>query len=455
MSQATFHAPRRKRKVYECYESPFPIPLSHDNHGTDFRVCRAEIINNFIVVKTLDDILLLYGKGYFGKGILSRSRPEYNIGQGELRGRWKGLAPSKRKLPIISSKKYQLHVEWARSLLEGQGMDRSSTDKILGDYCSPFDFPEDKDDTLDSVDCKAQKELSSTDSSFPADDSTEVLEGNPVFDPLAKYGSEELETQEPCIVPDREVLEKMHCHRHDDLIVHCGCKPEKQTARNNAAEKSVIEREEHEYVLVEEEQDNVGLKDEDVQEDKNEKFKLVCRRNPFQMFEYLQLSREEAFFLVYGLGCLSVSYKKEPLTIQKLWKVFCAAQQNFPTSYMAYHHFRSKGWVPKVGLKYGTDLLLYRKGPPFYHASYSVIVELANANYEGSPLRPLTWRSLSGLNRTTMNVSKELLICYLIQPEDITEKDMKSPECIKKFTVQEVIVSRWISSQERMEHEEL
>ncbi|CAJ0963045.1 unnamed protein product, partial [Ranitomeya imitator] len=24
MSQATFHAPRRKRKVYESYESPFP-----------------------------------------------------------------------------------------------------------------------------------------------------------------------------------------------------------------------------------------------------------------------------------------------------------------------------------------------------------------------------------------------------------------------------------------------
>lgn len=148
-------------------------------------------------------------------------------------------------------------------------MDRSSADKILGNYCSPFDFPEDKDDTVDFVECKAQRELRSADSSIPADESTEVLEGNPLFDPLAKYRSEVLETQEPCIVPDREVLQKMHCHRHDDLIVHCGCKPEKQTAHNNAAEKSVIDSEEHEYVLVEEEQDTVDLKDEDVQEDKN------------------------------------------------------------------------------------------------------------------------------------------------------------------------------------------
>ncbi|XP_073448454.1 tRNA-splicing endonuclease subunit Sen2 [Aquarana catesbeiana] len=449
MSQAIFHAPRRKRKVYESYESPFPLPLSHDSYAKDFRICQAEIINNFIIVRNLEDILLLYGKGYFGKGILSRSRPEYNIEQGELRVRWKGHNPSKMKLPIISSKKYQRHVEWARSLLEGQGMDRSSADRILEDYCSPLDLPEDKDETVDSVDLKAQEELNT------ADERNEVLEGNPLFDPLSKYSSQELEAEEPYIVPDKEVLEKMHCHRHDDLIVHCGCRPAKRTVQDYASEKSVIDGQQHAYVLVEEEQDTAGLKDEDVQEYKNETHKLVCRRNPFQMFEYLQLSREEAFFLVYALGCLSVSYKKEPLTIQKLWEIFCEAQQNFQTGYMAYHHFRSKGWVPKVGLKYGTDLLLYRKGPPFYHASYSVIVELVDANYEGSPLRPLTWRSLSGLNRTTMNVSKELMICYLIQPQDFTEKEMKSPECIKTFKVQEVIVNRWISSQERVEHEEL
>lgn len=40
----------------------------------------------------------------------------------------------------------------------------------------------------------------------------------------------------------------------------------------------------------------------------------------------------------------------------KLWQAFSAVQPTFRTTYLAYHYFRSKGWVPKVGLKYGTDL---------------------------------------------------------------------------------------------------
>lgn len=47
---------------------------------------------------------------------------------------------------------------------------------------------------------------------------------------------------------------------------------------------------------------------------------------------------------------------QEPLTILKLWEFFSEVKPSFKTIYMAYHYFRSKGWVPKVGLKYGTDL---------------------------------------------------------------------------------------------------
>uniref|UniRef100_A0A0E9R1A9 Uncharacterized protein n=1 Tax=Anguilla anguilla TaxID=7936 RepID=A0A0E9R1A9_ANGAN len=35
-------------------------------------------------------------------------------------------------------------------------------------------------------------------------------------------------------------------------------------------------------------------------------------------------------------------------------------------------------------MKYGTDLMLYRKGPPFYHASYSVVVERVDDFLQGS-----------------------------------------------------------------------
>ncbi|KAM3914817.1 tRNA-splicing endonuclease subunit Sen2 isoform 2-T2 [Leptodactylus fuscus] len=451
MSQATFHAPRRKRKIYESYESPFPIPLSHDGYMKDFKICQGEIINNNVIVRNMEDIELLYGKGYFGKGILSRSRPEYNIAQEELRGRWKD---SRGTFPVISSIKYQHHVEWAKELLRGQSMDSKSINKILENYTSPMNLPDERDETVHLTDSIDEQQPESAEKLIATNKDDLMREGNPDYDPLSKYGSEEPNNNHTSPDLDKDVLEKMHCHRHDDLIIHCGCKPEKQTVHTEPERTSVLEGMGHEYVMVEEEATSEAedLKDEEV---KVKKLKLVCRRNPFRIFEYLQLSHEEAFFLVYALGCLSITFKKEPLTILKLWEVFSSAQKNFQTRYMAYHHFRSKGWVPKVGLKYGTDLLLYRKGPPFYHASYSVIVELVDENFDGPPLRPLTWRSLSGLNRTTMNVSKELLICYFIKPPGFTEKDMDSPECIKKFKVQAIIVNRWISSRERMEHEEL
>ncbi|CAL1277271.1 unnamed protein product [Larinioides sclopetarius] len=73
--------------------------------------------------------------------------------------------------------------------------------------------------------------------------------------------------------------------------------------------------------------------------------------------ESLQLTFQEAFFLSYGLGCLIVKDKDKLLNLSALWKKFCALTPsgNFPVMYTAYHHFRSKGWIVKNGLKFGTD----------------------------------------------------------------------------------------------------
>ncbi|CAH2313189.1 tRNA-splicing endonuclease subunit Sen2 [Pelobates cultripes] len=382
--------------------------------------------------------------GYFGKGILSRSRPQYSIAQQDLLSQWRA---SKGKLPVISSKKYQCHVEWARGLLGAQGLDLASVTKILDNYTNPINLlSEDYDPDESRID--PGHDIKDDVEAKP------ILEGNPVYDPLANYALTEVDTHNTVEEWDKEVLEKMHCHKHDDFIIHCGCRPPKKNKTDQSISGS-MGKQTCEYVLVEEEELNDCPAEADIDREKGAKKLLVCRRNPFRVFEYLQLSREEAFFLAYSFGCLTVRYNKEPLLILKLWEIFIDAQPNFPSTYMAYHHFRSKGWVPKAGLKYGTDLLLYRKGPPFYHASYSVIVEFVNENFEGHSLRPLTWKSLAGLNRTTVNVSKELLFCYLIKPPGFTEKDLLSPECIKKIKVQELILNRWIASRERIDQDEL
>ncbi|XP_053233673.1 tRNA-splicing endonuclease subunit Sen2 isoform X4 [Podarcis raffonei] len=346
-------------------------------------------------------------------------------------------------MPIISSKKYQRHVEWAKSLMREQGLDDFTVDATILNYTQPINLREveqnsEAEETIKMETAEDESKHVVT-SSETNGDKVAGLEGDPFFDRLAENDSNESD------VTGSKALAERHLAKLCSVSVHHICKPEDCINQDNNNEFVLVEEEEEEV-----EESNLCLKKELVKKER-----LVCRRNPFRILEYLQLSLEEAFFLVYALGCLSIYYNEAPLSILKLWEVFSEAQPKFKATYMAYHYFRSKGWVPKVGLKYGTDLLLYRKGPPFYHASYSVIVELVNSDFEGSPHRPFSWKSLSGLNRTTANVSKELMFCYLIRPPDMTAKEMLSPECLKRIKVQELILNRWVSSHERSEQEEL
>ncbi|KAF1591398.1 tRNA-splicing endonuclease subunit Sen2, partial [Eudyptes moseleyi] len=460
MAEAVFRPPRRKRRVFESYDSPFPVDVG----GKDFRICQAEIINNNVIVRNPEDIERLYNKGYFGKGILSRSRPVYSISDPLLVTKWQGKLTSHL---FYLFTRYQCRVQWAKSILQQQGFDDCSVTKILENYTKPLELPFLEEDGAEQTGNSCNRmgpntELSrksSTDTGNVVVLSPEnqkegykkvCLEGDPAFDPVAVCGSKEQEQG------DLKEIAEVSCQKHG-FHMHCSCKAKESTEQRSC---EMIKSKEcaPEYVLVQEEEGGSLCPGDDsahAQENLVKKEKLVCRRNPFRIFEYLQLSLEEAFFLVYALGCLSIYYGEEPLTILKLWEVFSEVKPNFKTTYMAYHYFRSKGWVPKVGLKYGTDLLLYRKGPPFYHASYSVIAELVDDNFEGSLRRPLSWKSLSGLNRTTVNASKELMLCYLIRPSDMTEKEMSTPECMKRIKVQELIVTRWVSSRERSEQDEL
>ncbi|KAF6732310.1 tRNA-splicing endonuclease subunit Sen2 [Oryzias melastigma] len=175
-----------------------------------------------------------------------------------------------------------------------------------------------------------------------------------------------------------------------------------------------------------------------VPENQNEGGVREVKRSPLSLTEYLQLSLEEAFFLVYSLGCLSVYLQQEPLSVIQLWRMFRSLRPDFISSYAAYHHFRSRGWVPKggSGAKYGVDFMLYRKGPPFYHASYSVVVEQTDDEFRGSTLRPFSWRSFAALSRITASVSKELMLCYIVYPGELNEAELDSPVCLSKLKIQ-------------------
>ncbi|XP_014725260.1 PREDICTED: tRNA-splicing endonuclease subunit Sen2 [Sturnus vulgaris] len=456
MAEAVFHPPRRKRRVFESYEAPFPVDVG----GKDFRLCQAEIINNNVIVRNPEDIEQLYNKGYFGKGILSRSRPVFSISDPLLVAKWRGINTN---MPIITSQKYQRRVQWAKSVLQEQGLDDCSITKILQNYTKPLGLPFSREDGAEQTGDSCTRgdpkpgnaELSRKSAQSPEGQNGDSEEGgDAAVGPDS--GSREQEQGDPGQQEQGDPREMAEGSSHSDPPVLSGCEM-KQSPEQRAWEGMDSRECAPEYVLVQEEEEGSSCPEDDsthAQENLVKKEVLVCRKNPFRIFEYLQLSLEEAFFLVYALGCLSIYYGEEPLSIVKLWEVFSEVKPDFKTTYMAYHYFRGKGWVPKVGLKYGTDLLLYRKGPPFYHASYSVIAELVDDNFEGPLRRPLSWMSLSGLNRTTANASKELMLCYLIRPSDMTAEEMSTPECMKRIKVQELIVTRWVSSRERSEQDE-
>ncbi|GAB6028980.1 tRNA-splicing endonuclease subunit Sen2 [Chamberlinius hualienensis] len=163
----------------------------------------------------------------------------------------------------------------------------------------------------------------------------------------------------------------------------------------------------------------------------------------------LRLSFEEAFFLSFAFGCLHVTDNDKIMNLEELLSCFMKLDSKFLQRYNVYHYYRSLGWVVKPGIKFGVDYILYKEGPPFYHASYSVMIQLDDENNHIN--ENLTWPSLAGLNRLCERVAKELVICYIseIKKLNCETNSLSFIDQIFRFDIKNVQVRRWISSEER------
>ncbi|XP_018576539.1 tRNA-splicing endonuclease subunit Sen2 isoform X2 [Anoplophora glabripennis] len=165
--------------------------------------------------------------------------------------------------------------------------------------------------------------------------------------------------------------------------------------------------------------------------------------------ETVWLSLEESFFLSSIVKCLHVYYEGKSLRIDEMWTMFSATDPHFIQNYIVYYHFKAKNWVVKPGIKFGGDFLLYKQGPPFYHASYVVVIDIVNENLER--IEHFSRRSMDNvpllsLNRLCETAGKELLICQVIWPQNV-HIDYKN---IADVIIKENVMRRWISSQERI-----
>ncbi|KAL4063149.1 hypothetical protein J3A83DRAFT_4380071 [Scleroderma citrinum] len=131
----------------------------------------------------------------------------------------------------------------------------------------------------------------------------------------------------------------------------------------------------------------------------------------------------------------------------------------FLVHYVAYHHYRALGWIVKNGIKFCVDYLLYRRGPVFSHAEFAIVVCPVYedpADQESSPFKlqnatPFSWSWLSTLNRVNAQVQKTLVLSYVTIParSRVSEDVLASPACFSHYTVREVVVRRFIPARMR------
>lgn len=189
--------------------------------------------------------------------------------------------------------------------------------------------------------------------------------------------------------------------------------------------------------------------------------------------EHLQLTQEEAFFLSFSVGALKVSdpYSGLELSTTSMLRLFrqhsyypartgpdddLMPDDGFLVNYAVYHHFRSLGWVPRPGIKFAVDWLLYTRGPVFDHAEFGLIVIPSYTDawwkQNGAPRQHRDWQWLHSVVRVLSHATKSLVLIYVdIPPPPKFDAAMEHglTEVFGLYKVREVLVKRWSSNRNR------
>ncbi|CAN8252662.1 unnamed protein product [Cochlearia groenlandica] len=152
--------------------------------------------------------------------------------------------------------------------------------------------------------------------------------------------------------------------------------------------------------------------------------------------KWIQLSFEEAFYLLYILKCIKITLQGRCLEDEtETWKYMRSKRPNFPMFFKAYSHLRSKNWVLRSGLQYGVDFVAYRHHPSLVHSEYSVLVQ------SGDNDRLSVWSDIHCAVRLSGSVAKTLLTLYV--NGNSKGEDLNQPMCLMNYTVEEQTISRW------------
>ena len=142
-----------------------------------------------------------------------------------------------------------------------------------------------------------------------------------------------------------------------------------------------------------------------------------------------------------------------------------APDNSFLLKYVVYHHFRSLGWVVRPGIKFAVDYLLYLRGPAFHHAEFGVqiVPSYSHPYWSETPERieyrkekeSKDWWWFHRVNRVQTAVMKTLVLVYVEIPppwDGETKQDafgVDIGKVLKSYSVREVVFKRWSPSRNR------
>ncbi|PWN48106.1 hypothetical protein IE53DRAFT_407247 [Violaceomyces palustris] len=395
---------------------------------------------------------LLWQRGFFGKGILSRSEPTWKQRrEGEIDAMRRGVLTAEQLTQRRRDERKALKIERARAAVRaGQqlpdgivalGGEITEEDRLVGSRGH--------ERMMKDIERQVEEQMK-------AEEEEEGQEGQEGQEGALWRGDEQV----PDIVPGQARIKGLKYFTEEA----------KATAAAKAEREARMERERME---------------ESFAGEINQDGEIVVVD-----MERMQLSLVETFFLSGMLACLEVredSGEGRVLSIRELYSLCLTsvlpdplqalssnslAQRHLNTlaarpdnpfliNYVAYHHFRSLGWVVKTGLKFCVDYLLYKRGPVFSHAEFAVLVLPSYEDpedEESSPFLPhsnkgdKSWIWFSTFNRVNTQVLKTLILAHVFVPsiKRIGSERLESPESFvedlkegKSFAIKEVAIRRW------------
>ena len=217
----------------------------------------------------------------------------------------------------------------------------------------------------------------------------------------------------------------------------------------------------------------------------------------------VRLSPEETFYMAHIVDCLTVHSVEKGvppgeesvetqtgdatpgdaenktwlmrLTQHELWEKLvlagadsCSDDSNFPARCAVHVHFRKQGWLPRSGLQYGADVVLYRNHPSLVHSDFCAVLRPSAETVTASrrAVRSFTskqsgelktdqkkhttstsglglrrWTEVQAMSRLCVQVNKGLVSCS-VELSDL-ECDLSTPKCLLYMTVTETEIQRF------------